>query len=73
VEKIVALFIIAFAITLILGETLRQYLFPEGDRKQQICYDPFIFLKLKTDFPPPILLLAPSAFSQIICPVRNHV
>ena len=34
---------------------------------------PFIFFKLKRDLSPPILLLARSAFSQIICPVRTHV
>ena len=72
-EKMVALLLIAYAITLILGETLRHCLFPEGGRKQQIYSGPFIFLKLKPNISPPTLLLARSTFSQIICPVRTHV
>jgi len=49
--KMVALLLIAYAITLILGETLRQHLFPDGGRKQQIYSGPFIFLKLKPTSP----------------------
>lgn len=72
-EKMVALILLAYAITLILGETLRQHLFPDGSRKQQIYSGPFIILKLKPDLSPPILSLACSTFSQITCPVRTHV
>jgi Transposase DDE domain len=72
-EKVVALILIAYTISLILGETLRSQLFPEGTRKQKIFSGPFIFLKLKPDLSPPSLSLARSAFSQIICPVRTHV
>ena len=72
-EKMAALILLAYAITLILGETLRQRLFPAGSRKHQIYSGPFIFLKLKPDISPPILSLASSTFSQIVCPVRTNV
>jgi hypothetical protein len=72
-EKMVALILLAYAISLILGETLRKELFPEQSRKQQIYSGPFIFLKLKPALSPPTLALARSTFSQIICPVRTHV
>jgi hypothetical protein len=72
-EKMVALILLAYAITLILGEILRQHLFPVGSRKQQIYSGPFIILKLKPDLSPPILSMARSTFSQITCPVRTHV
>ncbi len=42
-EKIVALILIAYAIALILGETLCDNLFPEGCRKQHIYSGPFSF------------------------------
>jgi hypothetical protein len=72
-EKIVALLLIAYSIALILGETLRNQLFPEGTRKQKIYSGPFLFLKLKPDLSPQTLSLGRTAFSQIICPVRTHV
>ena len=72
-EKMVALLLIAYAIALILGETLRNHLFPEGSRKHQMYSGPFIFLKLKPDLSPPILSLSRSTFSLIVCPVRTHV
>ena len=72
-EKVVALILIAYTILLILGETLRNQLFPEGTRKQKIFSGPFIFLKLKPDLSPISLSLSRSDFSQIICLVRTHV
>jgi hypothetical protein len=69
-EKMVALLLIAYTIALILGETLRSQLFPQGTRKQKIYSDPFIFLKLKSDLSPPTLSLSHSSFSQIIFPIR---
>lgn len=72
-EKIISLLLIAYAISLILGETLRKHIFLEGSRKQQIYSGPFIFLNLKPDLSPPILSLARSTFSQVDCPVRTHV
>jgi hypothetical protein len=72
-EKMVALILIAYAITLILGETLRSHLFPVGCRKSKLFSGPFIFLKLKPDLSPPILSQARTAFSQLVLPVRSNV
>ena len=72
-EKMVALILIAYTISLILGETLRNQLFPEGSRKHNIYSGPFIFLKLKPDLLPPILSISRAEFSHIVCPVRTNV
>jgi Transposase DDE domain len=72
-EKMVALILIAYAIVLILGEILRKQLFPEGSRKYKLYSGPFVFLKLKPDLSPPILLQARAAFSQLFFSVRNNV
>ena len=72
-EKMVALVLIAYAIALVLGETLRNQLFPEGSRKQKIYSGPFIFLKLNHDLSPPISSLCRSAFSHLAFPVRTNV
>jgi hypothetical protein len=72
-EKMVALILIAYVISLVLGETLRNQMFPEGTRKHFMFSGPFIVLKLKPVLSPPILSLSHSAFSQIICPVRTNV
>ncbi len=42
-EKMVALTLMACAIALILSETLRNQLFPDGTRKQKIYSGPFLF------------------------------
>jgi Transposase DDE domain len=72
-EKMVALILIAYSIVLILGETLRSHLFPEGCRKNKLFSGPFIFLKLKPALSPPMLAHAQSAFSQLVLPVRTNV
>jgi len=72
-QKMVALLLIAYAIVLIVGETLRAQLFPPGSRKHKLFSGPFIFLKLKPDLSPPILSLARLAFSQLVLPVRTYV
>jgi len=72
-EKMVALVLIAYTIALVLGETLRNQLFPEGSRKQKIYSGPFIFLKLKPDLSPPIRSLCHTAFSQLTLSVRTNV
>jgi hypothetical protein len=72
-EKMVALILIAYAIILIVGETLRAQLFPEGCRKNKLFSGPFIFLKLKPDLAPPVLSQVRFAFSQLVCPVRSNV
>ena len=72
-EKMVALILIAYAIVLVVGETLRAQLFPDGCRKNKLFSGPFIFLKLKPDLARPILSQARLAFSQLVLPVRSNV
>lgn len=72
-EKMVALILIVYSIALILGETLRSQLFPEGCRKNKLFSGPFIVLKLKLACSPPLLACAQSAFRQLILPVRTFV
>jgi hypothetical protein len=72
-EKMVALLLIAYTLALILGEALRSELFPEDCRKHKLYSGPFIFLKLKPELSPPILIASHSAFSQMVCPVRTCV
>lgn len=72
-QKMVALILVAYAIVLIIGETLRAQLFPDGCRKNKLFSGPFIFLKLKPDLAPPILSQALLAFSQLVIPVRTNV
>jgi transposase len=73
VEKMAALLLIAYAIALILGETVRTQLFLENCRKQELFSRPFIFLKLRPDLSPPVLSPALSTFSLTVCPIRTHV
>lgn len=72
-EKMVALILIAYAITLVVGETLRTQLFPEGSRKYMLYSGSFIFLKLKPDLSPPLFSQARMAFNQLVLPVRTNV
>jgi hypothetical protein len=72
-EKMVAFLLIAYAIALIVGETLRTRLFPQECRKHKLYSGPFIFLKLNPDLSPPTLALSHSTFAQIVYPVRTHV
>ncbi len=72
-ERMVALILITYAIVLVVGETLRAQLFPEGCRKNKLYSGSFIFLKLKPDLSPPLLSQAWSAFSQLVLPVRCNV
>lgn len=76
-EKMVALLLIAYAIGLWLGETLRSTLFPEGTRKHKLYSGLFVLLKIKLalsrrDFLP-ISNLALTSFSNIILNVRSNV
>lgn len=70
-EKMVALVLLAYAIVLIVGQTLRERLFPEGSRKYLLFSGPFVLLKLRPDISPPILAQARSAFNHLVCPVRT--
>ena len=76
-EKMVALLLIAYAIALWLGETLRSTLFPEGSRKHKLYSGLFILLKLKFNLSKqdflPISSLALSSFTSLVCPVQSNV
>jgi hypothetical protein len=76
-EKMVALMMIAYAVPLILGETLRNHLFPETSRKHKAFSGPFILLKLKLNLPinefRTICLQALKTFQLIVTPVQTHV
>jgi hypothetical protein len=76
-EKMVALLLIAYAIALWLGETLRATLFPEGTRKHKLYSGLFVILKLKITMSRhgflPISSLALSSFANLVCSVRNNV
>lgn len=69
--------LIAYAIGLWLGETLRSALFPEGTRKHKLYSGLFVLLKLKLTISRhefiPILSLALSSFSCLILGVRSNV
>ena len=76
-EKMVALLLIAYAIGLWLGETLRSTLFPEDTRKHKMYSGLFVFLKIKLplshhDFLP-ISTLALTSFTSLIVNVQSNV
>ena len=76
-EQMVVLALIAYAIGLVLGETLRAQLFLETSRKRKLYSGLFVLLKLK--FPLPynqfrkIHALALQSFQSILLPVRTFV
>jgi hypothetical protein len=76
-EQMVCLVLIAFAIGLVLGETLRSHLFPEGCRKRKLYSGLFVLLKLKLtiDFLEfrRICKTASQTFQTIVLPVRTPV
>jgi hypothetical protein len=76
-EKMVALIMIAYSATLILGESLPNHLFPETSPKHKTFSGPFILLKLKLNLPltdfHAICLQALHTFRLIVAPVRTNV
>lgn len=76
-EQMVCLALIAFAIGLVLGETLRSQIFPETSRKRKLYSGLFVLLKLKltVDFLEfrRICKTALLTFQTIIIPVRTPV
>jgi hypothetical protein len=76
-EKMVALLLIAYAIGLWLGETLRATMFPEGTRKHKLYSGLFVLLKLKLTLPRQEFLqtssLALTSFSFLVLDVRTNV
>lgn len=76
-EKMVALLLIAYSISLLLGETLRTFLFPENDRKQKLYSGLFVMLKLNLNLLPPEYYqessLALASFARLTQGVRTNV
>ena len=76
-EQMVCLALIAFAIGLVLGETLRSHIFPESSRKYKLYSGLFVLLKLKltVDFLEfrRICKTASQTFQTIVIPVRTPV
>jgi len=76
-EQMICLALIAFAIGLVLGETLRSHIFPETSRKRKLYSGLFVLLKLKlaVDFLEfrRICKIASLTFQSIIIPVRTPV
>jgi len=70
-EKMVALLLIAYAIGLWLGETLRPTLFPKGSRKHKLYSSLFVLLTLKLTITRqvflPISSLTLDSFTSLIC------
>ena len=76
-EKMVAMLLIAYAISLLLGETLRSFLFPVNDRKQRLYSGLFILLKFKLNLSPPechqVFTQALASFARLTQGVRTYV
>lgn len=76
-EQMVSLALIAYAIGLVLGETLRAHMFPETSRKRKLYSGLFVLLKLKLSLShhqfKQIALLALQTFRSIALPVRTFV
>ena len=76
-EKMVALLLIAYAIGLWLGETVRETLFPKDSPKKKLYSGLFVLLKLKFNLSPPEFIrtsaLALSSFSSMTSGVRTLV
>jgi transposase len=76
-EQMIALALIAYAIGLVLGETLRSQLFPVTSRKHKLYSGLFVLLKLNLSIPnhqfPTIHSLALQTLHSILLPVRTFV
>ena len=76
-EQMVCLALIAYAIGLVLGETLRSHLFPETSRKWKLYSGLFVLLKLKPVLPfsefRTVCRLALQTFRNLLIPVRTPV
>jgi hypothetical protein len=73
----VSLALIAYAIGLVLGETLRPHLFPETSRKRELYSGLFVLLKLKLSLQylefKRINFRALQTFHSIALPVRTFI
>ena len=76
-EQMVCLPLIAFAIGLVLGETLRSHIFPESSRKYKLYSGLFVLLKFKLTVAflefRRICKSASQTFQIIVIPVRTPV
>ena len=75
IEQMVALVLLAYAMGLILGETLRSLLFPDSHPKHKIYSGLFVLLKLKWTLPyhklRQLIRQASQTFASIVLPVRT--
>lgn len=76
-EQMVSLALIAYAIGLVVGETLRADVFPETSRKRKLYSGFFVLLKLKLVLPYPefrkIHAIALNSFHSLVLPVQTFV
>jgi hypothetical protein len=76
-EKMLALLLIAYTISLWLGEALRSLAFSDGSRKYSLYSGIFVFLKLKPCLSPPqysaLALQSCSSFRSFVSNVRSLV
>jgi Transposase DDE domain len=76
-ENMVALMLFAYAIILIIGESLRERLFDSTCRKYKAFSGPFVFIKFNLNLPiserRAAFSQALSIFKSIVAPVRIHV
>jgi len=76
-EQMVCLALIAYAIGLVLGETLRTHVFPETSRKYKLYSGLFVLLKLKLALSfqefRQVCSLAAHTFQAMLIPVRTPV
>ena len=76
-EQMVSLVLIAYAIALVLGQTLRTHVFPDSSRKRKLFSGLFVLLKLKLSLSyhqfAKISALALQSFHAIVTPVRTFV
>jgi hypothetical protein len=75
--KMVAWVLIAYAVVLVLGETLRSHLFPQAHPKRRLFSGSFVLLRLKSSLThhqfEQISLQALLAFARIVAPVRTYI
>lgn len=76
-EQMISLTLLAYALGVVLGETLRSQLFPETSRKRKLYSGLFVLLKLHLSVPRHLLkaaqTLALQTFHSILLPVRTFV
>jgi len=76
-EQLISLALLAYALGLVLGETLRSPLFPETNRKRKLYSGLFVLLKLKLSLHyqefKQVCFLALHTFHAMVIPVQTFV